>query len=90
MQATRFTSRHLGWALAALLLPAAAQPQDATLAAAAKEAGAVVTPSGLVFRSTQPGSGASPTAADTVRVHYRGRLADGKEFDSSYARGEPA
>ncbi len=77
----------------ALALPAVAQTPaaaDATLAAAAKEAGAVVTASGLVFRALKPGGGASPTAADTVRVHYRGKLADGKEFDSSYARGEPA
>jgi FKBP-type peptidyl-prolyl cis-trans isomerase FkpA len=35
------------------------------------------------------GTGASPKASDTVKVHYRGTLADGKEFDSSYKRGEP-
>jgi FKBP-type peptidyl-prolyl cis-trans isomerase FkpA len=56
----------------------------------AKEAGAVVTPSGLVYKSMREGSGASPTAADTVKVHYRGTLADGSEFDSSYARNSPA
>jgi FKBP-type peptidyl-prolyl cis-trans isomerase FkpA len=56
----------------------------------AKEAGAVVTPSGLVYKSLREGSGASPTASDVVKVHYRGTFADGKEFDSSYKRNEPA
>lgn len=60
------------------------------LKAAAAEPGAVVTASGLVFRSLKEGSGANPTAADTVRVHYRGTLPDGKEFDSSYQRNQPA
>jgi FKBP-type peptidyl-prolyl cis-trans isomerase FkpA len=50
----------------------------------------VATGSGLVYTVTQIGDGAQPTAADTVRVHYRGTFADGKEFDSSYTRGEPA
>jgi len=45
---------------------------------------------GLVYRSLVEGSGASPTAADAVRVHYRGTLMDGTEFDSSYKRGQPA
>ena len=56
----------------------------------AKEAGAVVTPSGLVYKSVREGTGASPTAADMVKVHYRGTFADGSEFDSSYARNSPA
>jgi FKBP-type peptidyl-prolyl cis-trans isomerase FkpA len=44
-----------------------------------------------VYETLKDGSGASPAATDTVRVHYRGTLADGgKEFDSSYKRGEPA
>ena len=64
-----------------------AQASDA--AAAAKEAGAVVTPSGLVYRSLKDGTGASPTSTDKVKVHYRGTFLDGKEFDSSYKRGEP-
>jgi len=59
------------------------------LAQAAREEGAVKTPSGLVFRSLKPGTGVSPTAEDTVRVHYRGTLTDGTEFDSSRKRGEP-
>jgi FKBP-type peptidyl-prolyl cis-trans isomerase FkpA len=69
----------------------AAQAQSSAAAsAAAKEPGAEVTASGLVFRSLKDGNGGSPVASDTVRVHYRGTLPDGKEFDSSYSRGQPA
>ncbi|MBC7699997.1 FKBP-type peptidyl-prolyl cis-trans isomerase [Aquabacterium sp.] len=63
---------------------------DAAIAKAAKEKGAVVTPSGLVYLSLKDGTGASPSATDTVKVHYRGTLPDGKEFDSSYKRNAPA
>jgi FKBP-type peptidyl-prolyl cis-trans isomerase FkpA len=70
---------------------AAAQAQaDPALAAAAKETGAVTTPSGLVYRSLKDGSGASPGPTDTVKVHYRGTFPDGREFDSSFKRGQPA
>ena len=62
---------------------------DAVLAAAAREAGAQVTKSGLVYRSLKDGTGSSPAATDRVRVHYKGSFPDGKEFDSSYKRGEP-
>ncbi len=55
----------------------------------AKESGAKVTASGLVFRSLQDGQGASPSATDKVKVHYRGTFPDGKEFDSSYKRNQP-
>lgn len=58
--------------------------------AAAKEAGATLTPSGLVYKELTPGQGRSPAASDTVKVHYRGTLVDGTEFDSSIARGQPA
>ena len=46
-------------------------------------------PSGVKVEHLKPGTGASPTAADTVVAHYRGTLPDGKEFDSSFKRGEP-
>ena len=73
-----------------LVLPAAWAQADVAAAAAAKEGGAVVSPSGLVYRSLKDGSGASPAATDTVKVHYRGSFPDGKEFDSSYKRNAPA
>jgi FKBP-type peptidyl-prolyl cis-trans isomerase FkpA len=57
---------------------------------AGKDQGALTTPTGLVFRSLQPGKGASPKPTDVVKVHYRGTLVDGTEFDSSIARGQPA
>lgn len=51
----------------------------------------VTTDSGLIYQSLKDGTGASPKATDTVRVHYRGTFPDsGKEFDSSIARGAPA
>jgi FKBP-type peptidyl-prolyl cis-trans isomerase FkpA len=68
---------------------AQAHPDDAA-SAAAKEANAIVTDSGLVYRSLKDGKGASPAATDTVKVHYRGTFPGGKEFDSSYSRGQPA
>ena len=58
--------------------------------AAAKAPGAKAFESGLVFTSVSEGVGPSPIDVDTVKVHYRGRLIDGTEFDSSYARGQPA
>lgn len=74
---------------ALLLLALSAQAQsDPALAAAAKEPGAVVKPSGLVFLSQREGTGANPGATDTVKVNYRGTFPDGREFDSSYKRGE--
>lgn len=57
---------------------------------AAKEEGATKTESGLVYKETQAGTGASPEPSDIVKVHYKGTLIDGKEFDSSHKRGEPA
>ena len=90
--------------LAGLLLPALAPMAQAQMPAAASAANSaaapatgamkvgttVTTSSGLVFKLMKAGKGASPTAADTVKVHYRGTLQDGKEFDSSYSRGSPA
>ena len=78
--------------LACLTLALAAHSafaQNAVTVAAAKEDGAVVTSSGLVYRSLKEGSGASPKASDKVTVHYKGTFPDGREFDSSYKRGQP-
>lgn len=62
-----------------------------SLLAGAAIAQPVTTRSGMIYESLKEGSGASPTATDVVRVHYRGTLPDsGREFDSSYKRGEPA
>jgi len=52
--------------------------------------GVVTTASGLQYEVLTKGNGASPTAIDTVTVHYVGTLLDGTEFDSSLKRGEPA
>jgi len=58
--------------------------------AALAQATPVTTASGVVYESLHEGTGTSPKAGDTVKVHYRGIAADGKEIDSSYKRGEPA
>ncbi|MDZ4659690.1 MAG: FKBP-type peptidyl-prolyl cis-trans isomerase [Bythopirellula sp.] len=52
--------------------------------------GVTSLPSGLQYKVLKAGTGATPTAADTVRTHYKGQLIDGTVFDSSYDRGEPA
>lgn len=66
------------------------QKGKAAVDKAAKEPGAEQLPSGVVVKSLRPGTGTSPTDADTVKVHYEGRLVDGTVFDSSYKRNEPA
>jgi FKBP-type peptidyl-prolyl cis-trans isomerase FkpA len=66
-----------------------AQAPDAVAAASAKEKGAQVTKSGLVYLALTEGKGTSPASTDKVKVHYKGMFPDGKEFDSSYKRGEP-
>lgn len=62
---------------------------EAFLAANAEKEGVQVTDSGLQYRVIEEGNGERPAAEDRVTVHYRGRLINGTEFDSSYARGEP-
>ncbi len=62
---------------------------DAFLAENAKREGVEVLESGLQIEHLVKGTGASPTAADTVVVQYEGTLVDGHVFDSSYERGKP-
>jgi FKBP-type peptidyl-prolyl cis-trans isomerase FklB len=63
---------------------------EAFLAANAKKDGVKVLPSGLQYKVIKSGTGKSPKATDTVKVHYHGTLIDGTVFDSSVERGEPA
>jgi FKBP-type peptidyl-prolyl cis-trans isomerase FkpA len=56
----------------------------------AKEPGATKTESGLIFKEVSAGTGPTPVATDKVKVHYHGTLRDGKVFDSSRDRGQPA
>lgn len=62
---------------------------DAFLAANKTKEGVVTLPSGLQYKVIKQGTGPKPTATDSVVCNYRGTLIDGKEFDSSYKRGEP-
>jgi FKBP-type peptidyl-prolyl cis-trans isomerase len=62
---------------------------QAFLAANAKKEGVTTTASGLQYKVLEAGTGARPSAKDSVNVHYRGTFIDGKTFDSSYDRGQP-
>jgi FKBP-type peptidyl-prolyl cis-trans isomerase FklB len=66
------------------------QTGEAFLAANKTEDGVVTLPSGLQYKVLTEGKGPKPTVTDTVTCNYRGTLLNGKEFDSSYKRGEPA
>jgi len=66
------------------------QKAEAFLAENAKAEDVKTTASGLQYKVVEEGSGPAPKDGDTVTVHYRGTLVDGKEFDSSYSRNEPA
>ena len=93
--------KRLVLALALVLLAACGPTKKATdnlvaaktfLAANAKVAGVVTLPSGLQYKIVQsgPATGLKPHKGDEVKVHYEGKLLDGKVFDSSYERGAPA
>jgi FKBP-type peptidyl-prolyl cis-trans isomerase FklB len=60
------------------------------LAANAANEGVTTLPSGLQYKELTPGEGKTPTLNDRVKVHYRGTLIDGSEFDSSYKREQPS
>ena len=73
------------------ILPlAAALALTVSLSAVAADAKETKTASGIVITTLKEGTGASPKSTETVKVHYRGVLENGKEFDSSYGRGQPA
>ncbi len=56
----------------------------------AKQPGVISTPTGLLYKVIADGAGDMPRTGDSVKVHYKGTLIDGREFDSSYKRGQPA
>ncbi|HEY1467859.1 MAG TPA: FKBP-type peptidyl-prolyl cis-trans isomerase [Candidatus Acidoferrum sp.] len=66
------------------------QAGDSFQAANKTKPGVTTTPTGLQYKVLTPGTGPKPAASDTVICQYRGTLVDGKEFDSSYKRGQPA
>ncbi|WP_374574869.1 FKBP-type peptidyl-prolyl cis-trans isomerase [Phenylobacterium sp.] len=93
----------LAFAATALLASCGPKPADPAVAAAAaeakafmdkngKEEGVVTLPSGLEYKIVRSGpkDGLRPQETDEVKVHYEGKLLDGKVFDSSYERGMPA
>src|ERR1700688_673815 len=70
---------------------ASAKPDGATFMQENKNKPDVVTlPSGLQYKIIEVGSGKKPSKSDTVTVDYKGTLLDGRVFDSSYDRGQPA
>ena len=77
-------------AKAAELGKAAREKGEQYLAENAKKEGVITTVSGLQYKVITMGKGEKPTENSQVKVHYRGTLIDGTEFDSSYARNEPA
>ena len=98
-EATPMTMEEAGKVLDAALEKSHATKSDASkkrgedyLKTNAEKDGVKVTASGLQYQviTEGEGDGAKPAATDKVTVHYRGTLIDGTEFDSSYARGEPA
>lgn len=72
--------------------PDQSAPSKAFLAQNASQPGVVVLPSGLQYKIVRSGpvTGIKPQLTDEVKVHYEGKLIDGKVFDSSYERGQPA
>ena len=76
----------LAFLAVSVVLAACSEPGPQAAASGAKTA----LPGGIVYESLREGSGESPKAYDTVRVHYRGTFPDGREFDSSYKEGKPA
>ena len=76
--------------LASLFLLTVVAASLASGPARAEEKVTIKTKSGMEYTSLREGTGATPRASDTVSVHYRGTLLNGREFDSSYKRGWPS
>lgn len=72
-----------------LMAESAVEKGEKFLKENASKDGVKTTASGLQYKITKEGDGKSPKATDSVLVHYKGTLLDGKEFDSSYKRNEP-
>ena len=72
-----------------LLLCASSLALAAAAVQAAVPGSTETLPSGVIVQTLTKGTGPSPKASDTVKVHYRGTLTNGTEFDSSYKRGQP-
>ena len=87
---TKLHTLALGFILMGFTSAALAADDASALADAAKEKGAVVAKSGMVYLNMKEGTGDKPVATDKVKVHYRGTFVDGKEFDSSFKRNAPA
>lgn len=71
-------------------IKAGTAPAASDVTASASPTEFTTTPSGLKYKVLRPSEGRKPKAGDTVSVHYKGWLDNGKVFDSSYDRGEPA
>ena len=89
---TAFSARVTAERAAARLARAetASREEEAFLAANRRNKGVFATPSGLQYMVLKQGDGVRPRPGQRVQVHYEGKLLDGKVFDSSRARGEPA
>ena len=91
----KLTPFHLLTAATLLLTPFTIMADDAAakgekfLKENASKEGVKALPSGLQYKTIKEGTGKAPKASNTVKVHYRGTLLDGTEFDSSYKRNEP-
>jgi len=90
MMEFRSRIQQLGQQRAAEVAAAESKAAEPFLEKMAKEKGAAKSDSGLVYITVKEGTGESPKATDTVKVHYHGTLRDGTVFDSSVERGDPA
>lgn len=79
-----------GTLIASLSLALALGAHAAAPTVAVTDSKEVKTASGIVITTLKEGAGEHPKSTDMVKVHYRGTLTDGKEFDSSHKRGQPA